>query len=152
MGIFNKLLILALIIGVASPFFLKKPDGTPFMDINDFLNPVKSVKESVMPSESKTLYRWKDEKGNWQYSDYPPDNNQAESYKVKHNINEMKTIDLPEGFKDKPKEEETARFDPTTGGSTPLSTAPLEKVPEMLDQIDGFQQKLDARQQQLDNM
>jgi len=111
MGIFNKLLLLVLVLGVASPFFLKKPDGTPFMDINDLLKPVQSAKEKVMPTESKTLYRWQDDKGNWQYSDYPPENNQAESYKVKHNINEMKTIDLPEGYQDKPKEEDTARFD-----------------------------------------
>jgi len=152
MGIFNKLLLLILVLAVASPFFLKKPDGTPIMDINEFLKPVQSIKEKVMPSESKTLYRWKDDKGNWQYSDYPPDNNQAESYKVKHNINEMKTIDLPEGYKDKPEEEETARFDPTTGSKTPLTTAPIEKVPEMLDTIDNFQNKLDERQRQLDNM
>lgn len=152
MGIFNKLLLLILVLAVASPFFLKKPDGTPMMDINEFLKPVTSVKESVLPTESKTLYRWQDEKGNWQYSDHPPQNNQAESIKVKHNINEMKTIDLPEGYQDKPKE--TERLDPTdnSGSSLPLTTAPIEKVPEMLNQIDNFQQNLNDRQKQLDNL
>lgn len=153
MGIFNKLLLLVLVLAVASPFILKKPDGTPYMDINQFLKPVNSVKESVMPTESKQLYRWKDEKGNWQYTDHPPSNPGAESFTVKHNINEMKTIDLPEGYKEKPQEKDQ-RFDPTegSGSSLPLTTAPIEKVPEMLDQIENIQQNLDNRQKQLDNL
>jgi len=152
MGIFNKLLLLALVLAIAGPFILKKPDGTPYMDIKDFLKPVTNAKESIMPSESKQLYRWQDEKGNWQYSDTAPEKQQAESIRVKHNINEMKTIDLPDGYKDKPAEE-SERFDPTTGSSSlPITTAPIEKVPEMLDQIDNFQQKLDDRQKQLDNL
>lgn len=153
MGIFNKLLLLALVFGLASPFFIKKPDGTPYMNINDFLKPVQTAKESILPTESKQLYRWQDDKGNWQYSDTRPEQNQAEAVRIKHNINAMKTIELPEAYQDK-KPDSDPRFDPTDGSgtSTPLSTAPIDKVPEMLDQIDNFQENLNNRQKQLDNL
>lgn len=153
MSLFNKLLLLALVLALASPFILKKPDGTPILEISEFLKPAKNIGQSVMPTAApKSLYRWQDEKGNWQYSDHPPENAQAQMIQVEDKINSMKTIDLPEGYQDKPKSND--RFDPTDGqgSSLPLTTAPLEKVPEMLDQIKGFQESLDNRQQQLDSI
>ncbi|MGR6871735.1 DUF4124 domain-containing protein [Pseudomonas sp. HK3] len=153
MSIFNKLLLLALVLAIASPFILKKPDGSPVLDISTFLEPVKNIGQSALPTAApKSLYRWQDAKGNWQYSDHPPEGESAQMIQVEDKINSMKTIDLPEGYQDKPKANE--RFDPTdgSGSSLPLTTAPIEKVPEMLDQIKDFQQSLDNRQQQLDNI
>ncbi|WP_283788609.1 DUF4124 domain-containing protein [Bermanella sp. WJH001] len=153
MKLFNKLLLLALVLALASPFILKKPDGTPILEISKFLEPTKDLTSSVLPSAApKSLYRWQDAKGNWQYSDHPPQDAHAQQIQVEDKINSMKTIDLPEGYKDKPKESE--RFDPTdgSGSSFPLTTAPIEKVPEMLDQIKDFQKNLDSRQQQLDQI
>jgi hypothetical protein len=153
MGLFNKLLLLALVLAVASPFILKKPDGTPILEISKFLEPATNMTKSALPSATpKSLYRWQDEKGNWQYSDHPPENSNAQMIQVEDKINSMKTIDLPEGYQDKPKD--TERFDPTdgSGSSLPLTTAPIEKVPEMLDQIKDFQKNLDSRQQQLDQI
>lgn len=152
MGLFNKLLLLVLVLALASPFILKKPDGTPFLNIQDFLKPAADLKNATLKSEPKSLYRWQDEKGNWQYSDHPPENVQAQSIQVEDKINAMKTIDLPEGYREK--EKSTQRFDLTdgSGSSLPLTTAPIEKVPEMLDQIEHFQQNLDNRKQQLDNL
>ncbi|MFT5593856.1 MAG: hypothetical protein ACI8SR_002243 [Oceanicoccus sp.] len=153
MSLFNKLLLLALVLALASPFILKKPDGTPILEISQFLEPAKNIGQSVIPTAApKSLYRWQDEKGNWQYSDHPPENTQSQMIQVEDKINSMKTIDLPEGYQDKPKPND--RFDPTDGqgSSLPLTTAPLEKVPEMLEQIKGFQESLDNRQQQLDSI
>lgn len=153
MSLFNKLLLLALVLALASPFILKKPDGTPILEISQFLEPAKNIGQSVIPTAApKSLYRWQDEKGNWQYSDHPPENTQSQMIQVEDKINSMKTIDLPEGYQDKPKSSD--RFDPTDGqgSSLPLTTAPLEKVPEMLEQIKGFQESLDNRQQQLDSI
>jgi hypothetical protein len=152
-GLFNKLLLLALVLAVASPFILKKPDGSPIMDISEFIKPATDMGKSVISNDEPTsLYRWQDEKGNWQFSDHPPENVNAQVMTVDNKINSMKTIDLPEGYQDKPKQ--TERFDPTAsdGPSIPLTTAPLEKVPEMLDQIKGFQDALDNRQQQLESI
>lgn len=154
MGIFNKLLLLALVLALASPFILKKPDGTPILDVSELLKPAKTMTEAILPSgEQPSLYRWKDEKGNWQFSDTPPESVNAQMMEVETKINSMKTIDLPEGYQDKPKVENN-RFDPTDGegSSLPLTTAPIEKVPEMLDKIKDFQQSLDDRKQQLDDI
>jgi hypothetical protein len=153
MGLFNKLLLLALVLALASPFILKKPDGNPILDISEFIEPAKNLTSSVAPSAApKSLYRWQDAKGNWQYSDHPPEGSNAQQIQVEDKINSMKTIELPEGYQDKP--EESERFDPTdgNGSSLPLTTAPIEKVPEMLDQIKDFQKNLDSRQQQLDQI
>lgn len=153
MGLFNKLLLLALVLALASPFILKKPDGSPILDISEFMEPAKNLTSSMTPSAApKSLYRWQDAKGNWQYSDHPPEGSNAQQIQVEDKINSMKTIDLPEGYQDKPKESE--RFDPTdgSGSSLPVTTAPIEKVPEMLDQIKDFQKNLDSRQQQLDQI
>jgi hypothetical protein len=154
MKIFNKLLILMVLAALAGPFFLKKPDGTPFLNWRDFIpqNPLESVKESVVPSPPKKMYKWKDAKGHWQFGDMPPEGVAAQEMQVKTQINEMKTIELPEGFRDEPEQQqaETSRFDPTQKSATPLSTAPLTEVPKMLDQIEQFQGKLDERQKSLD--
>jgi hypothetical protein len=102
---------------------------------------------SVVPKTESTMYKWKDDKGHWQFGDNPPLGVNADEMHVKTQINSMKTIDLPDGYKDNIEAEGNTQkgFDPLSSGASPLSTAPIEKVPEMLDQIEGFQQKLDDR-------
>jgi len=151
MSLVYKLIILALIGALAAPFIIKKPDGTPMMTLKQFM-PDASQSIDQLKSIGKAdaqLYRWQDEKGNWQYSDTPHDSAQGEKFQVQATINSMKTIELPEGFGEPKKKE---RFDPTddSGVNLPVTTAPLNKVPEMLENIEGIQEKFDARQQQLD--
>ncbi len=151
MPLFYKLIILGLIGALAAPFIIKKPDGTPMMTLKQFMpDTTRSINKLKNASKADTqLYRWKDAKGHWQYSDTPQDSQSAEKFKVKSPIISMKTIELPEGYGEPKK---TKRFDPMSddGGSIPLTTAPLSKVPEMLQQIEGIQGKFDARQKQLD--
>ncbi len=151
MPIFYKLIILALIGALAAPFILKKSDGTPMMTFAQFMpDASKSInKLKSIGKDAPQLYRWKDAKGHWQYSDTPHESADAEKFQANVTINSMKTIELPEGFGE-PKEEE--RFDPTQsdGVNIPVTTAPLSKVPEMLQQIEGIQTKFDNRQKQLD--
>jgi hypothetical protein len=151
MPLFYKLIILGLITALAAPFIIKKPDGTPMMTLKQFMPDATSSinKLKNMAKEDPQLYRWKDEKGRWQYSDTPHESQSAEKFAVKSQINSMKTIELPEGFR-KPEKEES--FDPLSndGIRMPVTTAPLSKVPEMLQQIEDIQGKFDARQKQLD--
>ena len=57
MKLFNKLLLLALVLALASPFILKKPDGTPILEISQFLEPSKDLTSSVLPSAAhNSLY------------------------------------------------------------------------------------------------
>ncbi len=151
MSLFYKLIILGLIGALAAPFIIKKPDGTPMMTLKQFMPDVSSsITNLKNASKGDTqLYRWKDDKGHWQYSDTPKDSGDAEKFKVKTQIISMKTIELPEGYGEPKKKE---RFDPLAddGTNIPITTAPLSKVPEMLQQIEGIQGKFDARQKQLD--
>lgn len=151
MPLVYKIIILALIGALAAPFILKKPDGTPMMTLKQFMpDASSSIKQLKSLGKADTqLYRWKDEKGHWQYSDTPHESAQGEKFQVQTTINSMKTIELPEGFGEPRKKE---RFDPldNSGVNIPVTTAPLSKVPEMLQQIEGIQDKFDARQQQLD--
>lgn len=152
MKLFSKLLMLLVIAALAGPFFLKKPNGEPWLNWRDFIptKTVDTVKESVAPSSQRIMYKWQDEKGIWQYGDQPPEGANATPMSVKTQINAMKDIDLPEGFGGAVKDDE-ARFDPTTGSKLPLTTAPLEKVPEMLEQIQNYQETLDKRNKALEN-
>ncbi len=151
MPITYKLLLLALIAALAAPFILKKPDGTPLMTLQQFfpeassgINKIKSITK-----KDTQLYRYKDSKGHWQYTDTPPEQGQAEKVKLKSTITSMKTIELPEGFGE-PKKEESFDANEDSGPRLPVTTAPLEKVPEMLQNIEGIQEKFDQRQSAID--
>ncbi len=144
MSLFYKLIILGLLLALAAPFIMKKPDGTPFMTWQQLMP--DNVKSAI--KKDTQLYRWKDDKGHWQYTDTPPENNQAERIAVKTTINSMKTIELPEGYQTKKQEPENEQ-DQHSGLSLP-TTAPLTEVPKLLEDIDGIQKKYDARQSQID--
>lgn len=154
MKIFNKLLILAVIAALAGPFILKGPDGMPLMSWRDFLpkGSVDSINSTINSVTQNKMYKWKDEKGRWQFGDNPPEGVSAVEMAVKTQINEMKTIELPEGFKDEADRNKSKRFDPGEESATPFSTAPLTQVPEMLDQIKDFQNTLDERKEKLDDL
>ncbi len=115
MSLFYKLIILGLLLALAAPFIMKKPDGTPFMTWQQLMP--DNVKSAI--KKDTQLYRWKDDKGHWQYTDTPPGNNQAEKIAVKTTINSMKTIELPEGYQAKKQEPENQQDQKTYVLKTP---------------------------------
>jgi hypothetical protein len=153
MKILVKLLLLALVAALAAPFFIKGPNGQPLINFKDLIAGNAAISGFTPKTETK-LYRWKNEKGELQFGDNPPNGSQAEQMQVTTHINSMKTIELPDGFNEQTEEQSsaTSRFNPLDGGASPLSTAPLEKVPEMLEQIEDYQQKLDDRSEMLDDL
>ncbi|MCG7532336.1 polymorphic toxin type 28 domain-containing protein [Psychrobium sp. MM17-31] len=93
MKLFIKLMLALVIIAVGGLFILKKPDGTPWLNINDFTpstSPLENITKQFESSlndaqqsaaeligdksvENKpVIYRWKNQDGNWQMSDLPP--------------------------------------------------------------------------------
>ncbi len=152
MKIFIKLLLLLVVLAIAGLFFIKKPDGTPWLSVSDLTSKTTNVLKPIAPStKSEQVYRWQDEKGNWHFSDKPVDGVQQDQITVKQSQNRLKQVDLPEGFGEQKKDQDKT-FDPTDneGSGFPLTTAPLEKVPEMLDKIEDVQKKMDNRQKALD--
>ena len=159
MKLFSKLIVLLLVVGIAGLFFLKKPNGSPWLDWRDF---VPNQITQAMKKPAPTLYRWQDEKGQWQYGDAPPENQQASIVKNTTPVNSMKTIDLPEGYQDKGRRQgvivgesgtdmRTSKFDPTSSAS-PFSTAPLEQVPNMMNELENIKESQANKQQILDSL
>ena len=159
MKLFSKLMLLILVAGIAGLFFIKKPNGSPWLDWRDF---IPSQVTQALKKPDPTLYRWQDEKGNWQYGDTPPEDQAAQTVKNTTPVNTMKTIDLPEGYQDEGRRQgvivgdsgsdmRTSKFDPTSD-SSPLSTAPLEQVPNMMNEIDKIKESQTNKQQILDSL
>lgn len=157
MKITTKLILLGMVGLAAAPFILKKPDGTPWLNLKELLNSTdKAVAkvEEVIPTPKKPtkMYKWQDSEGKWHFSDKPSNDFDSSKVQLDAAYNQMKHIDLPDGFGDGKKDEDQ-RFNPEDGNSTvPLTTAPLEKVPEMLQEIERVQDRMEERQKILNDL
>jgi hypothetical protein len=100
MKLIVTLFSLLLVMGMAGLFVLKKPDGSPWFSLQDFVpslsvDSIKSSVSEVLPkqtlgggdSDAVTVYRWQDAEGAWQYSDKPPENLSAEMVIVETDLN-----------------------------------------------------------------
>ncbi|MGB0899370.1 MAG: hypothetical protein ACPGSN_08950 [Psychrobium sp.] len=93
MKLFIKTMLVVVILAVGGLFILKKPDGTPWLKVDDFTSstsPLKEVAEQLKSSwndgeksanelveekvapEKSAIYRWKSSDGKWHMSDIPP--------------------------------------------------------------------------------
>lgn len=154
MKITTKLFLLGLVGITAAPFIVKKQDGTPYLTFDEARQfTAKSVTETsqnVQDNAPTELYRWQDAQGNWHFSDKPSDQYSTSTLQVEAAINSMEDIELPEKVVASEKDQE--RFDPTSGTSLPLTTAPLDKVPDMLKEIERVKETMKERQKVLDNL
>lgn len=97
MPMFIKLMILAVVVACAAPFFLKGPDGQPLMTIDQFianehqntnLPDVSSMTHAAKSSPTR-VYKWKDSDGVWHFSDSADDAPGAEMIEVDGPVNTM---------------------------------------------------------------
>jgi hypothetical protein len=104
MKLFLKLLALVLVLGLSGPFFLRGPDGQPWLDYRDFVpnlsamgRKARTMAENITDNEPTVqpltapasgeqsssqdgddgLYRWRDADGQWHFSDQVPTGNQS---------------------------------------------------------------------------
>ncbi|MGH1487754.1 MAG: DUF4124 domain-containing protein [Cellvibrionaceae bacterium] len=151
MKLIVKFFCFLLVLGFAGLFVLKKPDGTPWLSLDDFIPDISvgSVKDALPGGNEVAVYRWKDAEGNWQYSDTPPGNNTAEQVLVNTNLNR----DLVPEFKPS----KVADTKPKSGkallikdSSISPTTVPMDKIPELVDDAKNVQQLMDDRTKQLE--
>ena len=112
MGLFIKLLLLALVIALAAPFVLKGPDGEPMMSVADIKKPGslqdmagaisrvehpfkkigQEAADSPEPAASKTkVYSWRDEQGSLHYSNVAPSvSAKVKTLQINPNLNVIK--------------------------------------------------------------
>ena len=168
MKIFVKLLVLLLVLGLAAPFIMKRPDGRPWMALPDVLpdtgaasaivsrywsglrdrfnTPEFSVGTDTGPTQ---VYKWRDSAGNWQYSDKPNPAGASETLWVDPNSNLVQATVVPEPPK-KPKiADEVTAQDGKIGVPLPLTVQPGQ-VSTLIQDARQVQELMNGRQQTLD--
>ncbi|MEM7097773.1 MAG: DUF4124 domain-containing protein [Pseudomonadota bacterium] len=79
------IITLTLIAALGAPFFLKRPDGSPLMTWDKFVD--DNTPEVVV---DRKAYRWQDEQGRWHFSDEPVQET-AEQFEIEHNMTTMES-------------------------------------------------------------
>lgn len=145
------IMIVLLVMAFVGPMFIKKPDGTPFIEspLDYFTSSSKDASSSPLGGSSmQSFYKWQDENGTWHYSDQPQAGQNIETVTVDTNVN------LIQGLKvEKKKEYAVAKTNKPAAEmpSVPLPmTVPLDKVTQMLDDANNIQQLMDDRTDQIE--
>ncbi|ALU43366.1 DUF4124 domain-containing protein [Pseudoalteromonas rubra] len=96
----SYLLIMVMLVGVASLFVLKRPDGRTWLSLDDILGKAQTQAQHMLDESKQQLdkavdmvsssdaqaaqkqpgkiYKWQDAQGNWHYSDRPNARGQSE--------------------------------------------------------------------------
>jgi|TARA_Y100000310_G_scaffold331425_1_gene404971 hypothetical protein len=147
-----KIMIALLIIAFGGLFFIKGPGGEPFLTLED-LKPDLSLPDAGSLTASKEdpdetsgkpvkVYRWKDDEGNWHFSNKEEDAEGAELMEV------QETNTIP-AFKAPPREKKTK-----VAASQPV-TAPIPGIGQGIDtlnQAKQLQSTIDQRKADLDKV
>lgn len=170
MNLMLKLICFVFVLGFAGLFVLKKPDGTPWLSTSDLMPDTKNLSADAMSllnaakkqtttdstataantmSSNSGVYRWKDEHGQWQFSDTPPAHIQAEMMQVTGDLNK----DIAEKYTPPEKQEEASIDAPATATESsvlPTSLSP-EKVSKLIKDANNIQQLMDDRGSQIES-
>ncbi|MBV1869909.1 MAG: DUF4124 domain-containing protein [Gammaproteobacteria bacterium] len=112
MKLYIKVLLFIVVLGVAAPFIMKRPDGRPLMSVSDlagdsalltsfghmtrllgFNKDSATLNGSDDQRELTTVHKWQDEDGNWHFSDDEPENVASETLKINPNQNILEMND-----------------------------------------------------------
>lgn len=166
MRLFLTLLILLLVVALAAPYVLKRPDGKPWMDASE-LSPDIQVNGSYESAKlelyrwwhgirrdflgatgsGKTrAYRWQDAQGTWHLSDKPNPRGQEEEVWVDPNINLM---DPPPPRQRANSSAENTTQDGVNSVPLPMTVSPGQATKLMQD-AQKIQGLVDQRYQQLE--
>lgn len=149
MKLFIKLLLLMVVLALAAPFFMKKPDGSPMLTlsalglsalgnkVSDSLPAAQS--EAVLPKTAE-VYRWQDEKGVWHYSDRAQDG-AAQKHQMQISQNRLKHLET-QSREDEPEEKAAPVAVP--------ERASLGDVPALLRQVDEIKKTAEQRNKTLE--
>ena len=164
-----KLMFLALMAMLAVPMFIKGPNGEPLMSMDDWVPDTDGIKRKIDSffadvsdtasnmgggfSESsgsggknggQSFYKWQDANGQWQYSDKPNPAGQSESVYVNPDANMVSSA----GFQ--PQEKQVKKGHSISINSPNPLTA-MGQVPDMMNDINDIQKKMDARGEEMSN-
>lgn len=190
MKLLHKLILLGLGGALVAPMYIKGPNGSPLMSINDWIpqdaaslvgkvSDLKSGLQDKMQeaegSGKEIFYKWKDENGVWQMTQYKPAHlaeADIEERVIYANANIIKSLDsseiasalsapLQEGkkFSYKPKSKSSeatnevadlieTNADDLEGGL--VTTVPITKIPQMINDAKNIDTVMQNRMKTID--
>lgn len=154
-----------LVLGVAGLFFIKKPDGSAWLSLDDFTPDTSTIKRSIsdaMPDQvvggsdsnffedKVSVYKWKDAEGNWQFSDKPPTGIEAKQVLVGTDVNrDLAPLPPPTRTPSSESSSSGKAVLIKDSGFSPTTVSP-DKISKLVDDANGVQELVDKRQQQLE--
>lgn len=149
MKLFIKLLLFVVVLALAAPFFMKKPDGTPMLTLQSLglgavSNKVSAVLPDSRPELPKTaeVYRWQDEKGAWHYSD-KAQTPAAQKHQLQISQNRLPHVEVV-------KNEEDGAADTSIDQPNIPQGASLADVPQLLKQVEQIKKTAEQRNKTLE--
>jgi len=165
MGLIIKFVSFLLVLGVAGLFFIKKPDGQPWLSMDDLIPDTSSIKRSIsdaMPDQvvggsgstfledKVSVYKWKDAEGNWQFSDTTPSGVEAQQVLVGTDVNrDLAPLPPPTRAPSSESSSSGKTVLIKDSGFSPTTVSP-DKISKLVDDANGVQELVDKRQQQLE--
>ncbi|RZG09686.1 DUF4124 domain-containing protein [Pseudoalteromonas sp. CO348] len=165
----SYLMIMIMLVALASLFVLKRPDGKPWLNVSSLTNKVEQqvteltdqgvtvldkvkthTKELVsddtqQPTSGVQVYRWRDAKGQWHYSDKPNPNGESQHYQ----LDERKiTVIAAEDTSILNKQSEQA-VSKEAASALPTALNP-KAVKQVMEDAKNIQQLMDDRTKQLE--
>lgn len=153
-SIFIMLALLA--IAFAGPMLIKKPDGTPFMEIpfvEKSSNASGNFSVSGTSGSNQSFYKWQDDDGTWHYSDTPPEGKAVKTITVDTNTNLIQGLKIEKHESNNFASESKGKADSVNEESSAIPlpmTMPIEKVTEMLKDAHNIQNVIDNRAKQIE--
>jgi hypothetical protein len=157
-----KIMIVLMLGGLASLFFINGPAGKPILTLDDFKPDVALPEKDALMSQvnalrsglssdatsgqpqAPTYYRWQDAEGNWQYGDRPPPGVTAE-IRTADNISVVPPVDLPDREPASQRQQAPAQLQ----GTALLPGNALDTLKQAVDIEGQLQQSLEDREAQL---
>ena len=150
MSLSLKFFCFTIILGVAGLFVLKKPDGTPWLALNDFIFDTSSAKDlidditpnSIRRPDEVVVYRWQDAEGNWQFSDKPASDSTVEQVTVSTHLNRDLVPEQEKTVDESPKEDRSKAL-LIKDSSIPPTTPSLDKTSKLIRDAQNIQNLVD---------
>jgi len=154
MGLMLKFFSFLLVLGFAGLFVMKNPDGQPWLSAEDVVPEISF--SNIFPKNifasgadagdsAVAVYRWRNAQGQWEFSDIPPEDLDAEKMTLSTNANR----DLYTSAKQKPAEAKSQEGPSVADRLSPTTVSPA-KIATLVSDAEGVQKLLEDRKQAMD--
>jgi len=165
MKLFFRLMIFVILLVFASLFFIKGSDNKPILSLDSFRKAnismpssesVEDIKQDLAEKIKKaadtlpidkdktvTIYKWKDSKGNWTYSDHPNTGGGYDKVVIKPYGNVLHFEEPRDDISTQPLMDTSEDQDRSLNIPLPTSIPPGD-IPELIEDAKGVQKILDA--------